>query len=369
MAGADASPLQERIPLRCAVRRASHVAISLLFILWLLHRLSSLRHHRLPYLLAFLCESWFAFVWLLNVNIKWSPILRRTHPDRILKRCEDLPAVDMFVTTADPVLEPPIVTVNTVLSLLAAEYPARKLACYVSDDSCSPVTYYALVEASEFAKSWVPFCRKYRASVRAPFVYFSREPDPHQLHSVGFLQERESMESLYEQLTKRIEEASRTCHIPQLLDELALLFKHDRGDSPSVVKVIWENKTNLVDGVPHLIYVAREKRPRHPHHYKAGSLNALTRVSGVVTNAPFILNVDCDTFANNPEVILHAMCLLLGFEDEAMSGFVQCPQKFYGGLEDDPFGNQFVVTQLVSGIPHIALIESIAELRSCRQQG
>jgi hypothetical protein len=38
--------------------------------------------------------------------------------------------VDMFVTTADPELEPPLVTVNTVLSLLAVDYPARKLACY-----------------------------------------------------------------------------------------------------------------------------------------------------------------------------------------------------------------------------------------------
>jgi hypothetical protein len=36
----------------------------------------------------------------------------------------------MFVTTADPELEPPLVTVNTVLSLLAVDYPARKLACY-----------------------------------------------------------------------------------------------------------------------------------------------------------------------------------------------------------------------------------------------
>jgi hypothetical protein len=68
-----------------------------------------------------------------------------------------------------------------------------------------------------------------------------------------------------------------------------------------------------------------------------------TRVSGVMTNAPFMLNVDCDMFANNPKVILHAMCLLLGFDDEVHSGFVQAPQKFYNALEDDPFGNQLEV--------------------------
>jgi hypothetical protein len=79
------------------------------------------------------------------------------------------------VTTADPVLEPPIITVNTVLSLLALDYPANKLACYVSDDGCSPLTFYALVEASKFAKLWVPFCKKYNVQIRAPFRYFSDE--------------------------------------------------------------------------------------------------------------------------------------------------------------------------------------------------
>ena len=79
----------------------------------------------------------------------------------------------MFVTTADPKLEPPLVTVNTVLSLLALDYPAGKLTCYVSDDGCSAVTCYALREAAEFAKLWVPFCKKHGVKVRAPFVYFS----------------------------------------------------------------------------------------------------------------------------------------------------------------------------------------------------
>ena len=83
--------------------------------------------------------------------------------------------MDMFVTTADPELEPPIITINTVLSLLAVDYPAHKLACYVSDDGCSPLTFYSLVEASNFAKLWVPFCKKYNIQVRAPFRYFSTD--------------------------------------------------------------------------------------------------------------------------------------------------------------------------------------------------
>lgn len=88
-------------------------------------------------------------------------------------RVDELPPVDVFVTTADPVLEPPLITVNTVLSLLAADYPANRLAVYVSDDGCSPITFYSLLEALAFAKIWVPFCKKYEVQVRAPFRYFS----------------------------------------------------------------------------------------------------------------------------------------------------------------------------------------------------
>ena len=63
----------------------------------------------------------------------------------------------------------------------------------------------------------------------------------------------------------------------------------------------------------------------------------------MLTDAPVMLNVDCDMFANNPQAALHAMCLLLGFDDEVHSGFAQAPQKFHGALKDDPFGNQMEV--------------------------
>ncbi|KAE8075650.1 hypothetical protein FH972_014344 [Carpinus fangiana] len=85
----------------------------------------------------------------------------------------ELPSVDMFMTTVDPVLEPSIITINTVLSLLAVDYPAHKLACYVSNDGCSPLTFYSLVKASKFAKLWVPFCKKHNIPDRAPLKYFS----------------------------------------------------------------------------------------------------------------------------------------------------------------------------------------------------
>lgn len=62
-----------------------------------------------------------------------------------------------------------------------------------------------------------------------------------------------------------------------------------------------------------------------------------------MTNAPFMLNVDCDMLVNNPNMMFHAMCMLLGSKNETENAFVQFPQTFYDGLKDDPFGNQMTV--------------------------
>ncbi|XP_043723758.1 cellulose synthase-like protein H1 isoform X2 [Telopea speciosissima] len=277
------------------------------------------------------------------MNLKWNPFEYRTYPQRLLNRgVDELPPVDLFVTTADPVLEPPIITVNTVLSLLALDYPSHMLACYVSDDGASPLTFYSLVEASKFAKLWVPFCKKHDVQIRAPFMYFSGAGSTDNLSS-EFQQEWRKIKNGYEQLCHRIEEAVQKGIPCELTGDFAAFSGIGSRNHPSIVKVLWENKENISDGIPHLIYLSREKQPKHPHHFKAGAMNVLSRVSGVMTNSPFMLNVDCDMFVNNPQVVLHAMCLLLGFEKETESGFVQYPQMFYGGLKDDPFGNQYVV--------------------------
>ena len=38
-----------------------------------------------------------------------------------------------------------------------------------------------------------------------------------------------------------------------------------------------ENKEGLQNGVPHLVYISREKQHKHPHNSKAGALNVLVR--------------------------------------------------------------------------------------------
>ncbi|CAJ2660282.1 unnamed protein product [Trifolium pratense] len=332
-------PLYEKTWLKRNFQRAIDILILLLLFSLLSYRLF-FSFFTLPWFLAFSCESWFTYTWIILLNAKWSPAVTKTYPNRLLHRVPELPRVDLFVTTADPVLEPPIITVNTVLSLLALDYPANKLACYVSDDGCSVFTFYGLLEASKFAKFWVPFCKKYNIQVRAPFRYFTEVTKSED--SPEFKQEWLQMKDMYDNLSQKIEDVTRNPISFQFEGEFAVFLNTEKRNHPSIVKVILENKDGLSDTSPHLIYVSREKRPKYEHNYKAGAMNVLTRVSGLMTNAPFMLNVDCDMVVNNPKIVQHALCILMDSKNGKDVAFVQCFQQFYDGIKDDPFGNQWV---------------------------
>ncbi|XP_012491134.2 cellulose synthase-like protein H1 [Gossypium raimondii] len=333
-------PLYHKTARKNTIQRALDTTLLFLLISLLFYRLHSLKTHGFVWLLAFLCESWFTFFWFLIVNAKWNPVDIKTYPQSLEPRFPELPAVDMFVTTADPVREPPIMTVNTVLSLLAVDYPADKLACYVSDDGCSALTFYSLVESSKFAKLWVRFCKKYKVQVRAPFRYFLEDPISTSAPNLEFKEEWEKIKAEYEHLWLKIKEASRKSAPCNLTHDLAVFANIETSNHPTIIKIIGEN---CEEDVPHLVYISREKRPKYPHHFKAGAMNVLSRVSGLMTNAPFTLNVDCDMFVNNPQVVREALCQLVGRESERDVGFIQYPQCFYNATKDDPYGNQMVV--------------------------
>ncbi|XP_004487424.1 cellulose synthase-like protein B4 isoform X2 [Cicer arietinum] len=342
MANQENLPLYEKIWVKRTFQRAIDIFILLLLFSLLSFRFLSINTFTLPWFLAFSCESWFTYTWIVILNTKWSPALTKTYPQRLLQRVPELPRVDLFVTTADPVLEPPIITLNTVLSLLALDYPSNKLACYVSDDGCSPFTFYALVEGSKFAKHWVPFCKKYNIQVRAPLRYFCEVTNFESEDSSEFKQEWFLMKDMYDNLSRNIEDVTRNLIPFPLEGEFEVFSNTEKINHPSIVKVILETKDELSNGLPHLIYISREKRPKYQHNYKAGAMNVLTRVSGLMTNAPFMLNVDCDMVVNNPKIIQHAMCILMDSKSGKDVAFVQCFQQFYDGIKDDPFGNQWV---------------------------
>uniref|UniRef100_A0A7N0RJ80 Uncharacterized protein n=1 Tax=Kalanchoe fedtschenkoi TaxID=63787 RepID=A0A7N0RJ80_KALFE len=179
--------------------------------------------------------------------------------------------------------------VNTVLSLLAVDYePHHKLACYVSHDAASPVTIYSLIQAAEFAKCWVPFCKKHGIQVRAPFRYFGT-PVSSAAESIEFQHEWQDMKNEYEKLVSRVEEA---CNSEiQLLDseEYDVFSNIKRNDHESIVKVISET--------------GRASSPLQSRSHECSAK----------------IELEC--------------------------AYVQSPHTFYNGLKDDPFGNQLVVSQ------------------------
>jgi len=166
--------------------------------------------------MSVVCEMWFAFSWLLDQLPKLCPINRSADLDVLKEKFEtpspsnptgksDLPGIDIFVSTADPEKEPPLVTANTILSILAADYPVEKLACYVSDDGGALLTFEAMAEATTFANLWVPFCRKHNVEPRNPESYFNLKIDPY-TNKVrpDFVRDRRRVKREYDEFKVRI---------------------------------------------------------------------------------------------------------------------------------------------------------------------
>ncbi len=166
--------------------------------------------------MSVVCEIWFAFSWILDQLPKLCPINRMTDLQVLKEKFEmstpnnpsgrsDLPAVDVFVSTADPEKEPPITTANTILSILAAEYPLEKLCCYLSDDGGALLTFEALAEAANFARVWVPFCRKHDIEPRNPETYFLLRGDPTKGKTRSdFVKDRRRVKREYDEFKVRI---------------------------------------------------------------------------------------------------------------------------------------------------------------------
>ncbi|KAD6119445.1 hypothetical protein E3N88_10716 [Mikania micrantha] len=309
------------------------------------------------WLTSIICEIWFAISWVLDQFPKWFPIERETYLDRLSLRYEkdgkacELAPIDVFVSTVDPLKEPPLITANTVLSILAVDYPVDKVACYVSDDGAAMLTFEALSETSEFARKWVPFCKKFSIEPRAPEWYFGQKVDylKDEVHPT-FVRERRAMKREYEEFKIRINGlVSMAQKAPEdgwTMQDGTPWPGNNVKDHPGMIQVfLGNNGFQDVEGnkLPCLIYVSREKRPGFDHHKKAGAMNALIRVSAVITNAPFMLNVDCDHYINNSKALRESMCFMMDPICGKKICYVQFPQRFDGIDRHDRYSNRNVV--------------------------
>uniref|UniRef100_A0A0E0B4D6 Cellulose synthase-like protein E6 n=1 Tax=Oryza glumipatula TaxID=40148 RepID=A0A0E0B4D6_9ORYZ len=296
-------------------------------------------------------ELWFAVYWVITQSVRWCPVRRRTFKNRLAERYkENLPGVDVFVCTADPHAEPPSLVISTILSVMAYNYPSEKISVYLSDDGGSILTFYALWEASMFAKKWLPFCRRYNIEPRSPAAYFS-ESEGH--HNPCSPKEWSFIKNLYEEMRERIDSAVMSGKIPEEIKLKHKGFDEWNSEMTSknhqpIVQVLIDGKSqNAVDDdgnvLPTLVYMAREKSPQYHHNFKAGALNALIRVSALISDSPVILNVDCDMYSNNSDSIRDALCFFLDEEMSHKIGFVQYPQNYNNMTKNNIYGNSLNV--------------------------
>nr|DAD23687.1 TPA_asm: hypothetical protein HUJ06_025150 [Nelumbo nucifera] len=232
-------------------------------------------------------ELWFSLYWVFTQSVRWNRIYQRTAGD-----------VDIFVCTADPTVEPPVMVMNTVLSLMAYDYPPEKLSVYLSDD-----------EASHFSKLWLPFCKKFRVEPRSPAAYFSTNSEPLDPHPI------------------RAKEWSSVKH--KGFPEWGL----GSNDHHTFLQILIDGRdSNSVDmegsPLPTMVYMAREKRPQHHHNFKDGAMNALLRVSSKISEGQIILNVDCDMYSNDSQSMRDALCFFMDEKKGNEIAYVQYPQSF-----------------------------------------
>ncbi|KAJ3692561.1 hypothetical protein LUZ60_011656 [Juncus effusus] len=406
-------PLSRKIKVPSAVLSPYRIIVLIrlaALVFYLIWRVANINHDAVwLWGMSVVCEIWFAISWLLDQLPKLSPINRETNLSVLKEKFEtkstqnpkgisDLPGLDVFVSTADPEKEPSLVTANTILSILAADYPVEKLACYVSDDGGALLTYEAMAEAAEFARLWVPFCRKHAIEPRNPEAYFNLKRDPYKDKvKPDFVKDRKRVKREYDEYKVRINGLPNTIkrrsdtlnaleHTRQQrrnVDEDGEIIKpfklpkatwmadqthwagawihptsdHSRGDHAGIIQVLIrpsgnEKQYGTKDGngrvpmdfsevdirVPMLVYMSREKRPGYDHNKKAGAMNALVRSSAVMSNGPFILNLDCDHYVCNSLAFREAMCFMMDRTGDRIA-FIQFPQRFEGVDPSDRYSN------------------------------
>ena len=247
--------------------------------------------------MSVVCEIWFAFSWLLDQLPKLCPINRATDLNVLKDKFEtpspsnptgksDLPGVDVFVSTADPEKEPPLVTANTILSILAADYPVEKLSCYVSDDGGALLTFEAMAEAASFANVWVPFCRKHDIEPRNPESYFSLKRDPYKNKvKQDFVKDRRRVKREYDEFKVRINSLpdsirrrSDAYHAREEIKAMKLQKQHkDDGpvESVKIPKATW-----MADGT-HWPGTWLNPAPEHSRGDHAGIIQVLVWIQTV----------------------------------------------------------------------------------------
>ncbi|KAF6163726.1 hypothetical protein GIB67_036186 [Kingdonia uniflora] len=277
-------------------------------------------------------------------------------------------------------IEPPILAINTVLSVMAYNYLPEKLSVYLSDDGGSDLTFYTLLKASVFFKQWIPFCKKFNIEPRSPAAYFSTTESKCASLDTVLSRESAALKKLYKAMEDQIETATKFGHIPEDIQTKHTGFSEwasvtSQRDHQSILQIIIDGRdSNAVDAdgcvLPTLVYLSCEKRPNRPHNFKAGAMNALVRifdflylqfqsatnnelhvmqlrVSSKISNGQIILNVDSDMYSNNLDVVKDVLRFFMDEQKGNEIAYVLFPQNFNNLTKNDIYGSKMdVITKV-----------------------
>lgn len=80
------------------------------------------------------------------------------------------------------------------------------------------------------------------------------------------------------------------------------------------------------------------------------------RVSTEISNAPIILNVDCDMYSSDPDAIKDALCFFLDEKHGSQTSYVQHPQRYNNVIKNDVYANiNSAVNQVCLSIPFLLI--------------
>ncbi|XP_028117506.1 cellulose synthase-like protein G3 isoform X1 [Camellia sinensis] len=80
---------------------------------------------------------------------------------------------------------------------------------------------------------------------------------------------------------------------------------------------------------------------RSNHHQSSEVEQIKVRVSGIMTNAPIILTLDCDMYSNDPQTPHRMLCFFSDPKLRPNLGYIQFPQIFHGLNKDDIYACEF----------------------------
>ncbi|KAG5577328.1 hypothetical protein H5410_057462 [Solanum commersonii] len=262
------------------------------------------------------CELWFAFSWLLDILPKFNPINKSADLVALKKKLKHRLLLILMVDLIYLELMCSFLQLNLIKSLLLSLlilyfrflmsniYYVEKVYVYISDDGGAIFKFEATAEAVIFGQKTDPMKNKKLPDFVKDRRWIKREYDEFKVRTNGLrdvIRKRcEMHNSKEEKKEKALAKENNGGSVPEDFKFQKVPVNDPIMGGPNEKQLEF---TGIDIRLPMFVYVSREKCPSYDHNKKAGAMNALVRDSAILSNGPFILNLDCDHYFYNSMAI------------------------------------------------------------------